>query len=294
MNNGYPYPQHQAPMSYQNMPYPAPYYAPPPMNAPVPMSRMAPQAQVAMPQQFAAPVEPVKLYNKDVKYRFTKTNGERAILLSNVELPHALDVRSPTLRFKRGEPNIRGEMAFRFTPDGNDHVVRVMNNEDPIHTLRLSPKLPKVKFFKNGGKKLLIKNLFKPNNLRLASDNKITWNLQPHPTLKHAYVLNFDPHGQVHNVELSLINNKGERQLIRRGKMKLAPKNKPVPPKPRVRPAPYPQAQPYPMAYPPPQAAYPMAYPMAYPPMPQYDPRMAPPPPQYNNQNQRTIRGRGF
>merc|ERR1711916_37818 len=178
-------------------------------------------------QQFAAPVEPVKLYNKDVKYRFTKTNGERAILLSNVELPHALDVRSPTLRFKRGEPNIRGEMAFRFTPDGNDHVVRVMINEDPIHTLRLSPKLPKVKFFKNGGKKLLIKNLFKPNNLRLASDNKITWNLQPHPTLKHAYVLNFDPHGQVHNVELSLINNKGERQLIRRGKMKLAPKNKP-------------------------------------------------------------------
>merc|ERR1711991_561348 len=140
-NNGYPYPQHQAPMNYQNMPYPAPYYAPPPMNAPVPMSRMAPQAQVAMPQQFAAPVGPVKLYNKDVKYRFTKTNGERAILLSNVELPHALDVRSPTLRFKRGEPNIRGEMAFRFTPDGNDHVVRVMNNEDSYPHFEIVTKI---------------------------------------------------------------------------------------------------------------------------------------------------------
>ncbi|MES1918110.1 hypothetical protein MHBO_000128 [Bonamia ostreae] len=271
MTYGYPYPQQMQPMAYQPMPYPNSFYPPPQMQAPA----------------------PARQYNRKLDYDFVKDGHKRAIVLKNVELPHAVDVKSKTLSFKRGEPNYKGQMPFSFSPDGEDHVVHITSNNKIKHTVNLSPQPPKIKLFKNGGKKLCVENLYAPENLRLKSNNPMKWNLESHPSKKHTYTLNFDPYDNVHDIEIYYVNKNGKELPCKNGKLKLAPKNKPVVNRNR---APMPYSTQYangnfaPMAYP---QQYPMAYPMAYPQQPMYPQQMPYPQMQAPNRQSQKVR-RGF
>jgi len=258
-----PYPQYAhpayspyAPPAYAPSPYPQ--YAPPAYTPKASHAKVAPPAYYPKQQQL----------NKNLGH-YVKSNGEnKAVVVTNVEAPYDVNLACSSLKFKRGEPNSKGEIAFHFKGDGDAHSIKILNQMRPVREFSLTPRPAEVKFIKNGGSKFQIDNLYNPKQLKLASDNKLKWNLKAHPSKKNSYIVNFNAFDKVHNIKLTTSRN-GKTVNLKNGTFKLAPKNRPQPKAvaaPAMAPAYY---GPPPAYYGPPSAYYapPPAYYQSPPPM---------------------------
>jgi hypothetical protein len=264
--NAYYQPQMYA-SPYPTAAYQSPYYASPASYYPPPPSVMQPQ------------------YNKKLNVSVTPYGSNKAVVLHNVELPEEVDVKSSTMAFQRSiVPNEKGQMPFLFKPDGKEHLVSVTNYGVPVHNFRLKPQPLTVRLSKSGDNKIYVDNAYVKENVQLSSDKPIEWSLTPSSN-PHSYILQFDAHGQVANIELSSVIG-GQKVPAKNGKIVLAPKNR-ASSAPRVMANPMvPAAQPhnpYSMLaapnYPPPASyAYPPQPPMYYAPVNgMYPPIQGPP-----------------
>lgn len=251
--SGYNYPQASYPAATMTAAYPgnqpaydtyAAYPAPPAYGQSMGYYPQ-PAHQMVMPK-------PVRKYNKKLDFTIGEHQGEKAVWLHNVELPHQVGILSRTLRFNRGEPNSLGKMPFTFKPDGNSHSIDIMNYGKSIKKVNLKAQPAKLKTQDTGEKELLVENLYNKRNLVLRSDNKLDWHLKSHPSKKNAYFLRFEPYDQVHNVTLSVKRDNKEIP-VQGGKLTLAPKN---PPAPQMVPQAYHQQAPQAYYGPPPPTYY--------------------------------------
>lgn len=160
--------------------------------------------------------------NKDLKFEFTKINGNRAILVKNTKFPQSVAVKCDTLAFSQGHLDSDRNILFFFTPDGRHHRVEITDFGKTVQSFNLTPARPSVKFFKNGERKFLIENLIEPDNFRLKSTNRLSWKLKPHKEGKNNYILKFNPHGTEHKIEMYLMERDKKIPLIG-GNFSMAP-----------------------------------------------------------------------
>jgi len=78
--------------------------------------------------------------NTNVEFSVQSKGDNKAIMLHNVEDPNCLNVTSETLSFVNQGVDANGDMKFTFMPDGDKHVVNVLNDGETIATFGLKPK----------------------------------------------------------------------------------------------------------------------------------------------------------
>jgi len=118
--------------------------------------------------------------NSNIEYSIqSKSKDSKAIVMHNVENPNILDLSCDTLKFEKQNVDDNGNMMFNFKPDGQDHLVDIVNNGKVMATFGLKPKkIPNDNMTysmksneRTGERYVLVQNVDNTHNVQMKSDS---------------------------------------------------------------------------------------------------------------------------